>query len=68
MEKSELAWLPTCFCLCPSSSFSFDKRARADAEALQMPVTETLVNCSFEFPIIPGTLGLKDVSQVEFMA
>jgi hypothetical protein len=35
---------------------------------LQAPVIEPPFDCSSEFPIIPGKLGLEDVCKVEFMA
>ena len=54
--------------LAPSGSLAKSARARADADALQAPVTETPFDCSPEFPVKPGKLGLKDVCQVEFMA
>jgi hypothetical protein len=54
--------------LAPSGSLAKSARARANADALQAPVTETPFDCCPEFPIKPGKFGLKDVSQVEFMA
>jgi hypothetical protein len=54
--------------LAPSGSLAKSARARANADALQTPVTETPFDCSPKFLIIPGKSGLKDISQVEFVA
>ena len=54
--------------LAPQGPLARSARALVNEDALQAPVTETSFDCSPTFPIKARTLGLKDVSEVEFMA
>ena len=54
--------------LAPARSVATSARAHESSNALQGPITETPFDCSSRFPIALGTLKLRDVSKVEFMA
>jgi len=54
--------------LAPSAALARSARALVHSGALQAPITETPFDCAPDLCILPGTLSLEDISDLEFMA